>query len=208
MQQHILDIWFERVSAPHLVLGYGSLMSADSRQRFSGMQVPGLPATVTGFYRAWVTRSEAEQQTYVGAMAESGAMLNGQLIPATIDPALEDREKDYRFVPVELEALALPLTPGQDSQVREWLSDKQIWLCETLDIQPATDDYPVSQTYIDTCLAGCLEHGGEKEAIRFIETTRGWQHPRRQDRQRPYYPRAAHVDVSTQRQIDNLLQHR
>lgn len=207
MQQATLKTWFERVSQQHLVLGYGSLMSADSRQRFSSIHVPGLPATVSGFYRAWVTRSESEQQTYVGAIAESGAMLNAQLIPTTIDPALEDREKDYRFAPVRPDALTLALPSDQDEQVREWLVDKQLWICETLDVSPATEDYPVSQTYIDTCLAGCFEHGGEEEALRFIKTTRGWQHPRQQDRQAPCYPRAANVDSDTQQRIDDLLKH-
>lgn len=205
MQQATLKTWFERVSQQHLVLGYGSLMSADSRQRFSSIHVPGLPATVSGFYRAWVTRSESEQQTYVGAIAEKGAMLNAQLIPATIDPGLEDREKDYRFTSVSPDALALPLSKQQDEQVREWLTGKQLWICETLDVSPASEAYPVSQTYIDTCLSGCLEHGGEEEAVRFIETTRGWQHPRQQDRLAPRYPRAARVDSDTQQRIDTLL---
>ena len=207
MQQETLRTWFECVSQRHLVLGYGSLMSADSRQRFSSIHVPGLPATVSGFYRAWVTRSESERQTYVGAIAEPGAMLNAQLIPATIDPALEDREKDYRFTSVALDSLALALPKEQDQQVREWLSDKQLWICETLTVSPASKAYPVSQTYIDTCLAGCIEHGGEEEAVRFIETTRGWQHPRQQDRLAPRYPRAAHVDKETLQRIDSLLKY-
>lgn len=205
MQQATLEAWFEDVSQQHLVLGYGSLMSGDSRRRFSAIHLPGLPATVSGFYRAWVTRSESEQQTYVGAIAQRGAMLNAQLIPTTIDPALEDREKDYRFAAVSPDSLTLALPREQDQQVREWLRGKRLWICETLDVSPASEAFPVSQTYIDTCLAGCLEHGGEAEAIRFIETTRGWQHPRQQDRQDPQYPRAAHVDMDTQRHIDHLL---
>ncbi|GGW80256.1 gamma-glutamylcyclotransferase [Alteromonas halophila] len=205
MQQAILDTWFEQVSQPYLVLGYGSLMSADSRQRFSEIQVPGLPVMVEGFYRAWVTRSETEQQTYVGAIAERGASLNAQLIPASIDPALEDREKDYRFVPVSLASVDFSLPAEQARALGDWLSEKTLFICETLDSQPADTSFPVSQTYIDTCLAGCLEHGGTGEARRFIQTTRGWQHPRRQDRDRPYYPRAAHVAPAVLQQIDALL---
>ena len=97
--------WLSTQTEKHMVLGYGSLLSKDSRERYSNIFTPGIPVTVSGFERAWVTRSLHEKQTYVGAVANAQSKLNAQLIPTQINPALQEREKDYRFVEVSAKAL-------------------------------------------------------------------------------------------------------
>ena len=97
--------WLSMQTEKHMVLGYGSLLSKDSRERYSNIFTPGIPVTASGFERAWVTRSLHEKQTYVGAVANAHSKLNAQLIPTQINPALQEREKDYRFVEVSPEAL-------------------------------------------------------------------------------------------------------
>ncbi|MDB2331098.1 gamma-glutamylcyclotransferase, partial [Alteromonas sp.] len=77
--------------------------------------------------------------------------------------------------------------------------------CETLACEPATPKYPVHQTYIDTCISGCLEHGGVKEAKAFINLTSHWHHPRVNDRKAVKYPRAAHISHDVLSEIDALL---
>ena len=39
---------------------------------------------------------------------------------------------------------------------------------------PASDEHPICQTYVDTCLLGCLERGGVSLAERWASTTGGW----------------------------------
>ncbi len=92
--------WLSTQTEKHMVLGYGSLLSKNSRERYSNIFTQGLPVTVFGFERAWVTRSLHEKQTYVGAVVNAHSKLNAQLIPTQINPALQEREKDYRFVEV------------------------------------------------------------------------------------------------------------
>ena len=94
---------------------------------------------------------------------------------------------------------------GETSALRDALSHHQLWLCETLLCHHPSSDFPVSQTYIDTCLVGCLEHGGISEATAFIEHTHGWNHPRINDRVNPVYPRAAAISKQHLTQIDTLL---
>ncbi|MEC8490670.1 MAG: gamma-glutamylcyclotransferase, partial [Pseudomonadota bacterium] len=48
--------WLSTQTEKHMVLGYGSLLSKDSRERYSNIFTPGIPVTVSGFERAWVTR--------------------------------------------------------------------------------------------------------------------------------------------------------
>ena len=196
--------WLSTQSEKHMVLGYGSLLSKDSRERYSNIFTPGIPVTVSGFERAWVTRSLHEKQTYVGAVANAHSKLNAQLIPTQINPALQEREKDYRFVEVSAKALNFHQHKGSAS-LDDVLAQFTFWICETLDCTQANDAYPVHQTYVDTCLSGCLEHGGIEEAERFIVHTSLWEHPRVNDRANPKYPRAAVVNPDHFEHIDRLL---
>ncbi|MCG7647588.1 MULTISPECIES: gamma-glutamylcyclotransferase [Alteromonas] len=199
--------WLSTQTEKHMVLGYGSLLSKDSRERYSNIFTPGIPVTVSGFERAWVTRSLHEKQTYVGAVANAHSKLNAQLIPTQINPALQEREKDYRFVEVSAKALNFHQHKGSAS-LDDVLAQFTFWICETLDCTQANDAYPVHQTYVDTCLSGCLEHGGIEEAERFIVHTSLWEHPRVNDRANPKYPRAAVVNPDHFEHIDRLLSKR
>lgn len=201
-----LQSWIAACTTGHIVLGYGSLMNADSRQRFSSIPYSGIPVRVHGYHRAWITRSEEEQQTYVGALEHPQHYLNAQLIITTMNPALSKREQDYTFEPVEMSQLQFGLGEELVEQLTHTLKKRHLWICRTRDAHPANNDYPVSQSYVDTCIAGCLEHGGEREAVDFITTTGHWSHPRVQDRQRPRYPRAGRVSAQMQVKIDALLE--
>ncbi|WP_018982865.1 hypothetical protein [Salinimonas chungwhensis] len=200
-----LKNWFASFDYPHLVLGYGSLMNADSRQRFSAIEHQGVMVTVNNFYRAWVTRSWQERQTYVGALPENGASLNAQLIPTPLSPALAEREKDYTFTDVPADTISTDFDDDAHDYLISRLADKQLWICQTFDVHVADPQFPVSQTYIDTCLAGCLSHGGLAQAEAFIRLTRHWPTDIRADRSEPFYPRPGRLSKEELRQIDTLL---
>lgn len=202
-ESHVIA-FLSTVPAQHYVLGYGSLLSRDSRERYSQIFTPGLPVNVTGFQRAWVTRSIAEQQTYVGAITDSNSQLNALLIPTAINPQLKHREKDYRFVEVGVQALSFTGAPMSETLFNA-LEKHTFWICETLQVLPANEQFPVHQTYIDTCLSGCFEHGGETKAHAFVSQTKGWEHPRYNDREAPKYPRAANLDSRQHSKIDAIL---
>ena len=203
-----IEQWFEDLNHEHIVLGYGSLLSKDSRERYSNIFTKGIPVTVNGFERAWVTRSESEAQTYVGAVPKAEAALNAQLIPASLNPALQAREKDYRFVRVKSHSITFnDIVSADTDSVLEQLEKCSLWICETLDCHAPNDEYPVHQTYVDTCLSGCLEHGGIHEAKAFVEHTKLWDHPRVNDRAMPKYPRSANVKKEVHQTIDSLLEH-
>lgn len=197
--------WIATINTPHMVLGYGSLMSKDSRLRYSAIGQASIEVEVDGYERAWVTRSELEKQTYVGAYPKRAARLNAQLLPAAVNTDLKKRERDYSFTPVDVAALHFSGVTEVTQYLKAWLRDCDIRICTTINVQQATKSYPVSQSYIDTCLAGCLENGGEASAKRFIHTTKGWSHHRINDRHKPKYPRAAQVCDHVHLAIDKLL---
>ena len=197
--------WLASLEHEHLVLGYGSLMNADSRQRFSAIEQPGILVSVNGFERAWVTRSEQEKLTYVGALANPDGWLNAQMISTAISPALAKREQDYQFVAVPASAVTVQADDKANTYLQQALDNKSLWICQTLAQQSASAEFPIAQTYIDTCLAGCLEQGGEAQARAFIDTTRLWSSHIRHDRTAPVYPRPGRVASQHHEQIDALL---
>ena len=198
-------------NAQHFVLGYGSLLSASSRTLHSDNPHPALAVEVTGFKREWITRAFHESQTYVGAIADQESVINAHCVPFALNPKLQSRERDYRFVEVGLAQVNALNCPNVNLIEQLQKPDVSLWICESLDVYPSNAEHPIYQSYIDTCLSGCISHfdGHNKEfglqhARHFIRSTGGWQHIV-DDRADPQYPRHAMIDAYMQSLIDSLL---
>jgi hypothetical protein len=202
-----MDIKNRQFLHQHYIVGYGSLLSHDSRLTHSDIDEQVYPLSLSGWQRAWVTRSEDERQTYVGATRHSGTSMNGALVPThEITPELEKRESDYRFTALSLdEILFVGCSNEEERMIKQQLKNKSVWICETLKIDKADNAYPINQSYVDTCLAGCLEIGGEDFAQQFVTQTKGWDYSWVNDRQEKKYPRYARVSPDEQLAIDNVL---
>ena len=193
-------------SSKHFIVGYGSLLSADSRQRFSNINSAAIPLTLNGWKRAWHTRSTDENQTYVGAQPDKKSSLNGVLLEIDeISPGLQKREQDYQFIEVTIEEIDFHLPEDQKNVKRCEVSAHSIWVCQTLDTLPANEEHPVYQSYIDTCLLGCLETEVEGFVDAFIKSTDLWHHHWLNDRHDPRYPRAAKIGKQGATMIDTML---
>jgi len=207
-----IDVWFQQLAdaknrankdTPHIVVGYGSLMSKHSRDRYSNIKSLPLPLVVNGWERAWVTKSDDEKQTYVGAYQNNSSSFNGYAFYTNIDKKLLQREQDYRFSKLQLENLDFGL--AANSPMLELLSNYTIYVCETLELKLPSKDFPVNASYIDTCLKGCLEVGGIDEVKRFVKTTKHWPDVfKLDDRLNPKYPRAATICVSDYEIFDEI----
>ncbi|TDF35686.1 gamma-glutamylcyclotransferase [Alteromonadaceae bacterium M269] len=189
------------------IVGYGSLLSHDSRLNHSQINEKAYPLELRGWQRSWVTRSLEEKQTYVGATRQLGAMMNGALIPTQeITLELEERESDYRFTRLTVDDFSFEAyLPEAESLLKEQLVSSNIWVCETLMVNNADDNYPVNQSYVDTCLIGCLEVGGSAFAMQFIKQTLGWDNAWVNDRIAKRYPRYARISEVDQARIDSEL---
>lgn len=198
-------------SEQHYVLGYGSLMSHDSRFRYSNINSKGVPVILSGWERGWVTSCKIENFTSVGAIQNSKEEIGALLVPVEeISSELQNREKNYRFTAVD-QAQVRPFF-NNDSVPQE---QAKFWVCEVLNPSQACHRRPIFQSYVDTCLVGCLESANESFASHFIETTFGWDVLSREenassmhwidDRDGPQYPRAANVPEPIQNKIDELL---
>jgi len=185
------------------IFGYGSLMSAYSRQHYSGIQSKVVTATISGWRRAWCTSYLDEGATYAGALRDKYQELDGVLIPSDIDESLKRRERGYQFSPLNLEELSL------NRSADDLTADDQVWICETLVADVATTLTPLPQSYVDTCISGCLESQGVEGAKRFIKQTTGWDGVWVNDRNaesKPIYPRYTPISKYQGRLIDSLLE--
>jgi hypothetical protein len=208
-------VWAEQAGAPQdtchpatdggqaqYVVGYGSLMDADSRRHTLPEAGDGLPVAVQGYERYWGLNGPkiGFGTTFLVARPLEGATMNAvafRLPDADAVQAYDARERSYCRALVPRESLQL-LT-------LEDLPDGQFWIylrSEPTGERPS-ERYPIVQSYVDLFLGGCLELQERFDLPEFargcVETTRGWSGHWVNDRLHPrrpwvYQPRALSVD--------------
>lgn len=189
------------------VIGYGSLMQAESRKRTAPKAGEAYPVRLEGYRRGWFAKGTGVgfDTTYLGVVPEENARLNAVIFQLTADdiPAMDQRESFYCRLPVPSESYkvlksATPLLPGQ-----VW-----IYINRPESIAAATTQYPLVQSYVDIFVSGCLEQetnfGLTDFAKECLQTTTNWSTAWANDR---LYPRRAFIYQPKAIQIDKLLQY-
>lgn len=186
------------------LLSYGSLMNRYSREFYSGIVGEVVPVVLKGWSRGWCTQYPDESASYAGAFRNPGSLLNTVLVATQIDDDIRQRERNYRFTELERNQFDI----GSEQKGDYDVGSARYWICETINPSIADRDTPLPQSYVDTCLLGCLESGGEAHALEFVEQTSGWDGVWVNDRQfsRPIYPRRAPASNSSYQQIDEILE--
>ena len=136
------------------IFGYGSLLSAYSREHYSNIRSSVTTATVSGWSRSWCAVYPDEGATYAGATPDSSKHLDGVLIASEINQDLAKRERGYRFTRLKHENLSINCNELDISK------NDQIWICESLSIDASCQLNPLPQSYVDTCISGCIESQG------------------------------------------------
>jgi hypothetical protein len=189
------------MSQTDYIIGYGSLLSSYSRQTYSNIHTPVHPVMVSGWQRGWTTRYGDEAATYLGVRAAGQSELSAALVPTLITDELRHRERGYDFTQVDGAAIRLLRPEELDlDQARFWIVVNRLTL-------RADETHPIAQSYVDTCLLGCLESGGEAMARHFVDSTEMWDSHRIDDRDwpTPLYPRGTPAAPAEREQIDELL---
>lgn len=184
-------------------------MSHASRWQYSDIDAQGVAATVSGWRRSWNMACSIENFTCVGVLPEEESQtettsLNGKLFPvAEISENLQKREQNYYFTQIPIADLTL----WNKTDAFPWTDDftMRVWICALRNAGQASPTQPIYQSYVDTCLVGCLEDVGEAFARRFIQSTSGWQSHWENDREQAKYPRGAKITPVLQEHIDQLL---
>lgn len=180
----------------HYIVGYGSLICADSRRR-TGLTGRATAILVQGLTRSWSMAAKDWQATVLNVQREPRSQLNAVFFPvdAATLTSFDQREYGYRRVPLDwsqvtpVGAIDLP-------------SDSLLWVYLGNTQSAATTQQPIMQSYLDVVLSGCLSISTDF-AEDFIDSTLSWQWLV-DDRENPQYLRPIN---STERlmQIDQLL---
>ncbi|RFC32842.1 MAG: hypothetical protein DID92_2727745074 [Candidatus Nitrotoga sp. SPKER] len=187
------------------IIGYGSLMQDESRQRTTPNANISYPVQVNGYQRGWFTKGSGVgfSTTFLGVVQRKESELNAAIyiIDVTEISTMDKREFSYCRLAVEPENYSLlkqdiSLSPGQT-----W-----IYVNKPDTIAIANRRYPIVQSYVDIFLSGCLELEQRFELKDFtkqcLATTSNWSTQWVNDR---IYPRRPFIYQPKARQIDQLL---
>lgn len=179
------------------LFSYGSLINRNSRPDY--LSLVEYPVTLQGWKRSWDSRHFEEHLTYLGVRAHAGSTCNGVLLQVDSSTLrrLQSRERFYSLQEVSRSAIQISSSCLP--------SDSRIWIWQSNDVDYADENYPISQSYIDTCLQGCLQLCGLDWCREFIASTYGWSEAIVADRDAPIYPRASAIGASVLSTIDELL---
>lgn len=193
------------VGQAQFLVGYGSLMQIQSRQRTTVVSGAGIPVRVSGYVRGWNVRgSLVDMTTYLGVTPNLAGRFNAALyrMPDRQEVLATDlRESGYcrvQVAPNQIEMLGLDAPPTG-----------QVWLYRVRDGQAMLPDraYPIVQSYVDVFLSGCMEVGEESGVPDFaaecVQSTQDWPQYWVNDRIMPRRP-ALHQPLAGR--IDRLLE--
>lgn len=184
---------------PQFLFGYGSLINQASRA-LTGITKNPLAVKVSGFERSWCVQAPAMRLTGLGVIPNPLAWCNGVLVELDQDQimAFDERElggSNAGYARVEIPRKAITGLHAPETG--------RIWTYVVKKILSPTKAYPITQSYLDVILSGCLDFG-EPFALDFIQTTAGWEHPWMDDRQAPRYVRHLRDDKLNIK-VDDLL---
>lgn len=190
---------------PQWVIGYGSLMQQESRQRTAPEASTAHAANVKGYRRGWFAKGSPVgfSTTFLGAVPDASASMNAVVFSVSTEAlaALDRRESGYCRSQVK---------PGhlQLSGKAEAIPAGQYWIYSNLpdSIALPDNDRPLVQSYVDIFIGGCLELEEQYQLAGFAEecirTTSGWSEHWVNDR---LYPRRPFIHQPRAGQIDRLL---
>lgn len=153
--------------------GYGSLVN-----RATHSYRRTRPARLEGWRRVWV-HTNLRPLAFLSVEPAPGA-IDGLVaeVPRSDWAALDERERAYDRHPVS----TVLHECGSDTPA-------QIYAVHAGHAAPPDITHPVLLSYVDIVVQGFLDVFGETGAVRFFETTSGWQAPILNDRAAPRYTR-------------------
>lgn len=187
------------------IIGYGSLMQANSRQRTNPKANVVYPIMINSFMRAWGIHGDTYKTTFLTVLKHRGSSLNAVYYPADASEVKKTdmRERGYcryKVKPKQIKALGSIKLP-----------EGNFWIyAQKNKLQPVNIKYPIVQSYVDIFLDGCMQVGRKYSIKNFakmcIETTSGWPNAKRQglwinDRVHPRRP----FEIPNAVKIDKLL---
>ncbi len=170
--------------------GYGSLVNLGS------LRTPYISAhrvTLNGWKRIWQTRpadpgsfAVTDGLAFLSAVQTDNAKIDGMLITdhASSLKSLDERESLYSRV---------TLNPNDLHHHDEKVNTPDQFLY-VADEYPAGSNTKILRSYLDVVMQGYFQHFGEQGLEDFFSTTLNFDLEIQEDRDKPLYPRATHLN--------------
>ena len=154
--------------------GYGSLVN-----RATHAYPKAARARVIGWGRAW-KKTSLRKGAFLTAVEAHGSVIEGLIaaVPGADWAALDEREFAYHRLPIT--DISHEHGGALDVQIYQTRPDLEV---------ESSDPHPILLSYLDVVVQGYLKEFGQDGAMRFFETTTGWDCPILNDRSAPLYPR-------------------
>lgn len=187
----------------HYIVGYGSLINAESKNRTYPETGLNIPVKVSGFRRTWTARGYSNASlstTYLGVEINKDSYLNGVIFTVPNAVALQkydERERYYCRVKVPSEDITVLKGNISDNGTfppQSELNKSEFWIYVTIPhfSEYPDEKYPIVQSYVDIFLAGCIQmekkYGLQNFSDECVTKTEGWQYPWVNDRLHPRRP--------------------
>lgn len=171
--------------------GYGSLVNRDTHT-FAETHC----ATLRGWRRVW-RHTMLRPVAFLTVVPDDQSEIDGLIapVPGQDWAALDERERAYDRVPA---AHQIRHAQPHDPQIA-------VYTIPSGRHGTPTESHPALLSYIDVVVQGYLREFGEQGAIRFFDTTDGWDTPVLDDRADPVYPRHRRLTRDERGFVDDQL---
>ncbi len=205
----------------HFIFGYGSLINKVSRERSSPSAFQAVPVKIKNYTRGWFGRTGVKglSTTYLGCLKNDSSILkenekstfvNGVIYEINKDelPILDKRERRYKRDKVAFNDIE-PYQNYLPKDVTIWIYTNEFNNRTEFDNSLPNEKFPIIQSYVDLCIAGCYEIESEFKQAKiqnfseqFITSTVNWNKHWANDR---IYPRRPQVHCPKAFRIDEQL---
>lgn len=189
----------------NFIIGYGSLMNISSLKRTLPQIDYIEPIYLHNYIRSWSAIENEKHSlstTYLGVSKEKNKKINCIIfeVPEQLIDTLDSREFLYTRESVNK-------TDIEFIKSKTKIEDNDnIWIYLTKIPQEPESDFPIIQSYVDTCISGCIQLENQftikNFANTFIQTTQNWSKYWVNDR---IFPRAPHIHQPLAYKIDDIL---
>ena len=188
------------------IIGYGSLLNINSVQRTLKNVTYIEPIYLTHYQRSWNAiddQSVSLSPTYLGIEYKENATLNAVIFEIDISDLdmLDKREFLYHRVTVDKKNIKF-----LENNKINITNDDKIYMYLTTNPKEPNKDYPIIQSYVDTCMIGCYQLEKQFNLNTFLDdfltTTHKWSSSWVNDR---IFPRAPHIHNSYAYDIDRAI---
>ena len=171
------------IQPKNFIFGYGSLINSYSRKYtgkgYIGSAIPIELSKKTGYQRIWVCKkSKYGNRSFLGLIKNRSKAhnINGVLMPIyKCISNFDKREKGYKRIKIRynpkkknvIRALSWQKLPNYSCNIYIYTIKKELY-------NKPNKKCPISQSYLDVVLSGCLEYG-ENFAHSFLKNTYNWK---------------------------------